>query len=243
MSKLPKLKLHFPTSFYSAHNEISNGNLEAAIIELDKAIIQFDHDDNFEIHPSDTNLSIVYHERANCKFKLERFDETIIDCNKAIELDKTKTESYLMRAFANSNLGKNIEAISDFDRVIALDPETDPAIYFDRGLLFYTLGRFIEAIVSFDKTIALRPDYAYAIHNRGNAKFNLWRFEEAILDYTLALAIDSSLVFSLNNRATCYEKLSKYSLAIADFDASLALNSNDVDIREFRDLIRLELEN
>jgi len=67
---------------------------------------------------------------------------------------------------ANVKIGKYQEAITDYDKVIALDPN-DTDAYYNRGLTKDYLQRYEEAIADYDKAISLEPNAADAYNNRG----------------------------------------------------------------------------
>lgn len=63
-----------------------------------------------------------YTNRALCFLKLQRFDECIADCSKAIELKPELSKSYYRRMLAYESLEKNFAALEDCKKVMELEP-------------------------------------------------------------------------------------------------------------------------
>ena len=63
------------------------------------------------------------------------------------------------RADSKAELGKHAGAIADYDRAIALKPDT-PEVYYNRGHSKAELGNHADAIDDYDRAIALKPKYS-----------------------------------------------------------------------------------
>jgi superkiller protein 3 len=57
------------------------------------------------------------------------------------------------------------EAITSYDRAIALDPKTEAA-WFNRGLALANLERYKDAISAFDEALKINPNNTQARENR-----------------------------------------------------------------------------
>jgi S1-C subfamily serine protease/tetratricopeptide (TPR) repeat protein len=93
--------------------------------------------------------------------------------------------SYSNRGNVKSALGQKQEAIYDYDRAIAINPDYADA-YFNRGNAKSDLGQKPAAIADYDRAIASNSNYAEAYFNRGNAKSDLGQKGEAIVYYSNA---------------------------------------------------------
>ena len=91
------------------------------------------------------------------------------------------------------------EAVENFDRAIALDPDFAEA-WISRGIALFALGRFGEAAASYDRALALHPD-AEIFSIRGLALYMLGRLDEAIASYDRALALQPDYAEAHLNRA------------------------------------------
>lgn len=138
-----------------------------------------------------------YCTQANQKYGAKRYEEAIVDLDKAIQLNPRFIDAYYGRATTKLSFGKsevklrNVkeaqvlyqEAIEDSDEVIKLNPEYADA-YGARGasriefgkLEFYTgniegaIDLYAAAIRDYTQTIKLEPERFLAYYHRGLAK-------------------------------------------------------------------------
>lgn len=66
--------------------------------------------------------SICHSNRAICYLKLGKYEETVKECSKALELNPAYMKALLRRAEAYEKLERYEEAISDMKKVLELDP-------------------------------------------------------------------------------------------------------------------------
>ena len=99
--------------------------------------------------------------------------------------------THLDHGWACLDKGKYDDAIADFDKAIALDPN-DAAAYGNRGNAYYSKGEVDRAIADYTKAIALDPKLVQARYNRGIAYRKKGDKEQAIADFRKALEIDPS---------------------------------------------------
>jgi tetratricopeptide (TPR) repeat protein len=124
--------------------------------------------------------------------------------------------------------GQYEEAITFYDKILAIDPNDVNALY-NKGMSLDNLGQYQEAITYYDKALAIDPNYDYALNNKGVTLYNLGQYQEAITYYDKALAIDPIYVYALYNKALDLEKLGKYQEAITYYDKALGIDPNYVD--------------
>ena len=144
---------------------------------------------------------------------------------KSLDLNPTSL-AYSDRGSAYINVGEYDDAIADYDRAIALDPNY-AAAYNNRGVARAHKGDYDSAIADYDRTIALDPNYAAAYDNRGTVKAHKGDYDGAIADYDRAIALDPDYAAAYDNRGTAKAHKSDYDGAIADYDRAIALDSND----------------
>lgn len=71
--------------------------------------------------------SIMYSNRAACYLHLEKFEEAIKDCSRAVELNPQYLKAIMRRAELYEKTEKLEEALADFQRVVELDPSIHAA--------------------------------------------------------------------------------------------------------------------
>lgn len=112
------------------------------------------------------------------------------------EENKKNEEFYFLRGSCLSELGRNDEAIVDFNTSIALN-ETNPDAFYQRGFAYFTIGNSALALLDFDRTITLSPDYGEAYLNRGTIQYDLGNPEKACQDWKRALDTGLTLAQAL----------------------------------------------
>ena len=121
------------------------------------------------------------------------YDTAIFEYNKAIRAESRARRRLLRKRTCLFIATEDYnEAIADFDRAIALDPEHFDAHY-RRGLGYSNIGNYDKAIADFDKDIDLNPDYAGAYYERGFAYLNKDDYGAAIVDLDKAIELDADI--------------------------------------------------
>ncbi len=153
------------------------------------------------------------------------YAQSILDYNKAIDLDPDNPVAYNHRGFAKGRLEQYEDALTDYDRALALDPNY-AATYNNRGFANRSLERYAEAILDYDQAIALDPSVAMAYNDRGFTKGISGQYEAAISDYDKSIELDRGNAVAYNNRGFAKRHLDQYEEAILDYDKSLLLDQN-----------------
>ena len=94
---------------------------------------------------------------------------------------------YANHGLALQNLGRLDEAVSSYDRAIALDPNLFE-VHYNRANALRDLGLLDDAIASYERAIELKPGIAEAYSNRASALRDLRRLEEAVQSYDEAVS-------------------------------------------------------
>ena len=107
-------------------------------------------------------------------------------------------DAYGNRANMLSELGRPAEALSSFDRALALNPNS-ATDWLNRGATLHGLGRADEAIASYDRAIALDAEFLRGASSTApTCCTTLGRFEEALAGYDRAIALAPNVA-----RASC----------------------------------------
>ena len=126
----------------------------------------------------------------------------------------------------NSRLAAYTCAISDYDKVLCLEPNNTKA-YIYRGQAKRELKQYIDAISDYDIAIHLNSDEAEAYFCQARAKKFLrgGRYSAAIVDYDTAIRLKSDYVEAYCGRADANEMCGQYESAISDWDVILQHHS------------------
>ena len=103
---------------------------------------------------------------ARAKFKMERYEESIQDFDRLINLIPKNATYYSERGVALHLAGDNARALLDFDEGVALEPH-NPYRYSSRAYIKDRMRDFQGAIDDYTKAIELDPEDAIAYNNRG----------------------------------------------------------------------------
>jgi tetratricopeptide (TPR) repeat protein len=155
--------------------------------------------------------------------RLHRYEESLADHNRALELNSKEALIYNNRGNTLSKLQRYSEALADHNRAVELDP-TAARGYSNRGLSYHNLGCFDMALADFDQAIQLDPAYALAYLNRGATYESLKRYNEALLDTTHAIQINPMLAQAYFNRGSAYSALQKLDRALQDYACAIQLD-------------------
>lgn len=135
------------------------------------------------------------------------------------EID-VEAADYVHRADAYLRLGEYKNAIADYGKAIALDPNFEKA-YYNRGLAYAQQQQYPEAVADLTQAIALDPEHATAYYNRGLVHARQNDLVQAIADYDQAIAQAPAEAAFYNSRANAYYKIGDHQRAIADYDQAI----------------------
>jgi tetratricopeptide (TPR) repeat protein len=96
------------------------------------------------------------------------------------------------RARAYQELGKDAEAVRDFEHVTRIDPENDMA-YLGLGVHYMNLKNYDKAGVYFQNAIDANHHNAKAYYLKGRVSHQRGLFSDALKNYNRALVIDDQL--------------------------------------------------
>ncbi len=181
-----------------------------------------------------SNLVSVSNKLENFITKMVRYDwrqryknakEALEELNQVfgfVKLQNKSSEDWFAEGNQLFDLQKYEEAISSYDKAIAINPD-DHEVWYNRGNSLDELQRYEEAIASYDKAIAINPDDHEVWYNRGLSLDELEKYEEAIASYDKAIAINPDNHDAWNNRGVSLAKLQKDEEAIASYDKAVAI--------------------
>jgi tetratricopeptide (TPR) repeat protein len=104
--------------------------------------------------PDAHGVERIYNNRGNELLKLKRYNEAMIDFNKAIALYPNFEIAYINRATTFYFLGRYQEALRDYNHAIAINPDNHQP-YYRSALTYRALGDFAAAQQDFNKSCAL----------------------------------------------------------------------------------------
>ncbi len=150
-------------------------------------------------------------------------DRTIRSCTAALDSGAGDTTIVLLsRGRAYAAKGQYDLAIADFDRLIALVPNSADA-HLGRGYAFLRKGKLNQSVADFTKSIELNPKFTAAYFDRGAAYLDMGRNDLAIADEDQALALDPNQAGAYVVRGLAYSRKGGSNEAIADYSKAIVL--------------------
>jgi tetratricopeptide (TPR) repeat protein len=140
----------------------------------------------------------------------------------AIQGDSSQRHPYLQRAKLRFEDGDYDGAHRDLTKALALD-DSDPEIWFTRGLVRERLSNLQEAYSDYTMAIELKEDHFKSWINRANVLLKLTRYQDAIDDYTVALIYHADFASAYYNRAIAKRYLGHQAQACEDLTKAARL--------------------
>ena len=103
-------------------------------------------------------------------FSAKKYDEALLNFNRAIVLEPDFAQSYYLRAHTHFNMENYKEAIADYTKCIDYDPNHTEAYYW-RGEAYYDLEDYGNAISNYSEAIKLDSDNTYYYYSRGTTYY------------------------------------------------------------------------
>lgn len=185
--------------------------LEAAIVEYDKAI---------EYAENDELLCMYYSNRGGAKSKIGQHQGAYEDLLSAYGLDSTHLGVLNNLGIVSDELGYKEESLNFLLKALELAPAYFPT-YINIGFKYQEQGAYEKAIKYFDKALELSPNEAYAFSNRSFNKYKLGDLKGAMKDIETSIKLDFRNSYAYRNRALIYIAQKKYKKACEDIQTAL----------------------
>ncbi|HSF89709.1 MAG TPA: tetratricopeptide repeat protein [Saprospiraceae bacterium] len=147
-----------------------------------------------------------YNNRGDALVDEQRYDEALLDFDKAIELQPKYAMAHYNRGNLYQKQKKYELALADFNNAVRYERDFDKA-YNNRGTLYKETNRLDEAIVDYDRAISLNPDYHMAYNNRGSVYILQKQYQRAIEDLDQAIALKPDFAEAFGNRGIAKLKM------------------------------------
>ncbi len=137
---------------------------------------------------------------------------------RAAQKDPTFGPAFYRIGYCHSKLGRYMEAIDAFKRIIYIQPDSAEAAEAQNALgwVYDKLGRDSEAIAAYKQATLINPDFAMAHCNLGRGYLKQGRYMEAIGAYKKAIQIKPDYAEAHYDLGFIYDKLKRH---IEEIDA------------------------
>lgn len=123
-------------------------------------------------------------------------------------------------ALPNIWIGPPTRTMEEVQAAIEQNPD-DPALYVDRGNLYWQAGKFWEAVYDYDQAIKLNPNLAVAFFNRGNLWSAVAVYDYAVRDFDAAFSLDPTLAGANSNIGDVYNRTRNYPAASTSLNTAI----------------------
>lgn len=172
--------------------------------------------ENFEKHP------FAWKVLGALLYKTGRISESLIACEKSVQLDPNNAEAHNNLAISLQKLGRFHDAEVYFKQAIALNNNySEP--HNNLGNNFHQQGQYEEAVKSFIKAISLNKNNAQAHFNLGNSLQKINRMDEAESAYKKAIFLKSDYLLAHNNLGVLLKERGKLEDAESYFAMAIQL--------------------
>jgi putative GTP pyrophosphokinase len=110
-----------------------------------------------DLKPDNTILALIYKHRGMAYFAQSRYNESISDFTKALELDNQSYKAAYYRGVVHSVLKQYPQAIDDFTISLEINPFQHFCL-FRRGQAYYHLDDYPHALADCEAAIAIEPN-------------------------------------------------------------------------------------
>ncbi len=190
----------------------------------------------------DPKKSEIFANRAYFLERIQRFESSIEDNTRAIELaenDSIKYSYYSNRAAAKSYMRDFQGAYDDLKMAYDFD-STNLATLVNLGAICDEIGKGDETLKFLLKAVEVDPTFLAAYGNIGYKYQNMGQYEKAIEYYNKVLEIDPKEPLGFSNRAFNKMKLGDLKGALKDINTSIELYPSNSYAFKVRALIFIE---
>ncbi|MFD7223573.1 tetratricopeptide repeat protein [Streptomyces sp. NPDC059892] len=120
--------------------------------------------------------------------------------------------------------GGHAQALAEYDRALALDPD-EPRAYYGRGLTHHLNGADEAALADLRRADELAPDTTWILGEYGELLRAVGRDEEAVGLLDRVLLLDPTAEYALASRGVARHALGQRAAALADLGRALELDS------------------
>ncbi|MEU5873462.1 tetratricopeptide repeat protein [Glycomyces sp. NPDC047369] len=177
--------------------------------------------DSGDLEPDTLRLTLV--NRAWSHRTRGRYEESLADWNRIVELDRERVSSYTERGVVLQLLQRYEEAVADFDHALSLVPEDGWSIA-QRGFTFHLQGLEEKALLELDRAIGISPGQSW------NYVLRAWVHDErgdadaALADYSSAIELDPEDSTPYAFRGSMHRSAGRLEEALTDLARAITID-------------------
>jgi Tfp pilus assembly protein PilF len=166
---------------------------------------------------------INYFNLGNAYRKLGKYDLSLKNFNKSIELNKEFYQGYNNLANIYKELKNTKNSIKFFKKAIEINPTYISALY-NLGIIYEDIGEYQESYICFEKILKIDSNHIAALNNFGLLLKNIKEYKKALKCFEKIIHLDVNFIKAYNNIGTISLELGDVKTAILNFKKVLKLN-------------------
>ncbi|HOO55897.1 MAG TPA: tetratricopeptide repeat protein [bacterium] len=170
-------------------------------------------------------LMAAYADRGAAYYRLGRYDESLNDLNKAIELFHDDAWVHTMKGHVLSAQGRFEEAIISYENAEKIMPDNPDLLMTQAMLLKNSLHRSDRSLEAIERLLRWRPDHAEALAFRGTIMMEAGDCKIASRDFSRAVSLKPENIGFWNMKGQSALVCRNWDSAIASFDVCIDMNS------------------
>jgi len=187
---------------------------------IHEAIADFQQSERLEENPA------VWDGLGCCYHALRRFDDAIVEFNKAITEKPYKVDFLKNRAQCYFDMQEYQKAIDDLNTALHHN-SSDPQVLYKQGIAYFAFKRYKKCIQTMKIALQSKPFMTYEadiFYHLGLAYCRLQKFEKSIFPYSRCIEKIPSDLRYIHERAKAYQMIEEHEKAVADFDIVIRKN-------------------
>lgn len=170
--------------------EFRLGHFQEAIRHETEAIERLDQTPNLGERALYLRRSLLLYNRAQVYIHTRQFEEALADFTAIIGSYPNESDGYLERGNIYRLLGRDEEALADYQRATTHNPPLEA--YYNRAGLLSELGRDEEALADYEYVLELDPEHLDALVNRASIFYEQGDYTRSRQDIEHGLQLDKN---------------------------------------------------
>ena len=178
----------------------------------------------------DSLLTDAYFHRGISYFKLDDYDNALLDFKTAYQLNPDLSILWMYRGFAYRNKGLLNDALEAFSNYISLNPkDTSAYSYILRGKMKYELGDFNGSIEDYDMARKLKPFEEKYNYYRFIAFYEAKQFRAALKAVSELIKVNPNFYGYYFYKGNVFHDLKYYDSAVYMYNIAVIKNYQNAD--------------
>ena len=179
---------------------------------------------------------------------LNEYQRSTSDMPDGFVYNRDYATPYYGHGLSLNGLGKQEEALADFEKAISIDPKYAEALC-ERGIVFIAKGSKDKGCMDLRKAKGLKNEKAKGLYDSnacsamsytfivsGDNKMRGKDYAGALTDYTSAIQLNADSIEPYLKRGECNVLLKKYDKAVTDYNKALKIKPDTIKIMYLRGL-------